>query len=462
MPATSGPDILTGSPSPDFIHALGGNDFVYGLEGDDNLFGDAGDDNLFGDAGDDTLYGDDLVGPSGLVGPQGNDTLYGGNGSDTLYGGGSNDRLIGGIGNDKLNGGAGIDTADYSSGVLHGKAFVGVTAGVSVNLTLAGAQNTVGGGIDTLESIENLTGSNFTDTLIGNGANNVLSGLGGHDLLIGGNGNDRLLGGSGNDVLNGGTGSDTADYSTALAGVTVKLTLTNAQASGGDGIDTLASIENLTGSKFNDKFILEYHDGTLNGEAGDDAFSATSFSGTLNGGAGNDTLFAGPGSYATLNGGDGNDLLIVSGLGFSTVNGGTGADFINLGNEASVSCDYNSVNDSPAGLGRDVIDGFVGDDDLVYKHGIDLRDIDARPSVAGNQAFIWGGPFTEGHLRYVGGVLQGNLDADAAPEFEIQLLGAPALFVQAGHPTATSSCKTRDPTKGAPDGDALRGARRRS
>ena len=35
-------------------------------------------------------------------------------------------------------------------------------------------------------------------------------------------------------------------------------------------------------------------------------------------------------------------------------------------------------------------------------------------------------------LWYSGGVLYGNTDGDAAAEIEIQLTGAPALFVQAG------------------------------
>ena len=37
--------------------------------------------------------------------------------------------------------------------------------------------------------------------------------------------------------------------------------------------------------------------------------------------------------------------------------------------------------------------------------------------------------YRKGHLRYVGGVLQGNVDGDAAAEFEIQLVGTPALVV---------------------------------
>ena len=57
-----------------------------------------------------------------------------------------------------LNGGTDIDAATYAS----------ATAGVRVDLALTGAQNTVGAGIDTLNSIEDMDGSDFADTLTGN------------------------------------------------------------------------------------------------------------------------------------------------------------------------------------------------------------------------------------------------------------------------------------------------------
>jgi Ca2+-binding RTX toxin-like protein len=136
------------------------------------------------------------------------DSIFARGGNDILLGNGGNDLLNGGTGNDLLNGGAGIDTASYSNGVSGGQIFIGATAGVTVNLTLAGAQNTGGGGIDTLIGIENVTGTNFNDALTGNGGNNVLSGLGGNDFLSGLAGNDQLNGGFGNDSLNGGTGND--------------------------------------------------------------------------------------------------------------------------------------------------------------------------------------------------------------------------------------------------------------
>ena len=100
------------------------------------------------------------------------------------------------------------------------------------------------------------------------------------------------------------------------------------------------------------------------------------------------------------------------------MNGGAGAHIF----------DYNAVSESPVGTGRDVIIGFSGAGAALGDR-IDLTTIDANSSVAGNQAFIWGGSFTAGRLRYVGGVLQGNTDADAAAEFEIQVVGSPALVV---------------------------------
>lgn len=141
------------------------------------------------------------------------------------------------------------------------------------------------------------------------------------------------------------------------------------------------------------------------------------------------------GDYA-LNGGSGNDVLsshLFIGGGSCRLNGGAGADtlkyFPGEVDEASkVIFDYSLASDSPAGTGRDIIVGFRGGATALGNQ-IDLKDIDANTLVSGNQAFTWGGSFTAGHLRYVGGVLQGNTDGDAAAEFEIQLVGAPTLTV---------------------------------
>ena len=61
---------------------------------------------------------------------------------------------------------AGTDTAFYSD----------ATSGVTVNLATTTAQNTGGGGTDTLSGIENLYGSGFADTLTGNSGDNAIWG----------------------------------------------------------------------------------------------------------------------------------------------------------------------------------------------------------------------------------------------------------------------------------------------
>ena len=352
-----------------------------------------------------------------------------------MFGLSGNDRLNGGVGNDLLNGGLGIDTADYSSGTVAGQSFIGATAGVTVKLAIGGTQNTGGAGSDRFVSIENLTGTTFNDTLIGNAANNELQGLAGNDILKGGTGNDILQGGSGNDTLDGGAGSDTADYSTATAGVTVDIVDSGEepQDTGGAGIDTLVSIETLTGSNFNDDLDANFIEGsTLNGGQGNDTMGvAKSNNSTLNGEAGNDKLFARD-CDAILNGGAGNDFLgSLSVLGGNTItmNGGSGADTLSdVFDDDITICVYHSVNDSPAGTGKDTIKGFTGHGSQSWDQ-IDLRDIDANTLVSGNQAFIFGGPHTAGHLWYSGGILNGNVDGDAAAEFQIHLVGTPTLSV---------------------------------
>ena len=226
------------------------------------------------------------------------------------------------------------------------------------------------------------------------------------------------------------------------------------------------SIENLTGSNFNDNLHIEFVDnstvnggngndslaighsigGMLNGGAGDDELFFGNGTGTLNGGTGNDRLTAGDGGV--LNGGDGNDVLMVSGAAFvsSTLTGGAGADTLYGVEHLSMTFDYNAVSDSPAGAGRDVIHHF---NEFFDSDRIDLSTIDANTLVAGNQAFILGGSFTAGHLRYVGGVLQGNTDADMAAEFEIQLIATPPLVV-GGAGTDIPPVRLRNLMKGVP------------
>lgn len=422
------------------------------------------------------------------------DIIAGQGGNDTLAGAAGNDVLRGGVGNDILNGGLGTDTAAYNNAVVDptGPAgpvlTVGATGGVTVNLNLAGFQNTGGAGFDQLISIENLIGTEFAggDTLIGNGINNVLTGLGGNDCLFGNAGNDTLLGGNGNDtlnggvgtdVLNGGLGSDTAAYNNgpgyvgAVAGVNVNLNLAGFQNTGGAGFDQLISIENLVGTNFNDTLTGNGGNNQLAGLAGNDVLTGNAGNDTLNGGLGNDLLNGGIGidtadySNITVCGttysgatagvrvnlnmqgvaqntlGAGSDTLVgienVIGSRFSDILTGNAGKNVLTGGLGNDLFDFNSTSQSPAGANRDIITDFRG---LGASLGdqIDLRDIDANAILPFNQSFTYIGSsgfsnflgiYTPGQLRYSGGILQGNTDFDGAAEIEIQLTGAPSLTV---------------------------------
>lgn len=198
----------------------GGNDIVYGTTGHDTLLGGDGNDFISGRAGNDMLYGG-----------AGNDTLVGGYGIDKLYGDDGNDILLGGPSNDILDGGSGIDTAMYSD----------ATSGVTVNLSTGTA--TGGDGTDIFSNIENVTGSNFGDTLTGNDSVNVLDG---------GIGADTLTGGLGNDILTGGDGADIFKWTSAditSSGAPFTDTITDFSMAQGDLLD-LTDV--LTGEPVND------------------------------------------------------------------------------------------------------------------------------------------------------------------------------------------------------------------
>ena len=236
---TDNADILKGTsghwPDGDAIWGYGGDDEIYGGDGWDYLTGGAGADYLDGGgAFDQAIYADSPVGVmvflspglgfggtaegdvlvnienvSGseyddvLSGDGGRNELYGRNGNDTLKGGGGYDRLAGDAGNDilmggadgdYLHGGSGFDTASYE----------GSSTGVVVSLITDSAAYGDAQG-DTLDSIENLTGSRHADNLIGDNGANVLNGLGGDDTLKGYGGADTLNGGDGNDISTGWT-----------------------------------------------------------------------------------------------------------------------------------------------------------------------------------------------------------------------------------------------------------------
>ena len=277
-----------------------------------------------------TAAGESLVGTAAddiITASGGDDNLRSNAGNDRVYGEAGDDFLHGGHGNDLLDGGDGIDRVSYFA-----RNPSDPQVGVTVDLAIEGIAQDTGHGFDTLVSIEQASGTINADVIRGNALDNALSGNSGDDSLEGRAGNDLLEGGPGTNVLDGGTGNDTATYLSAENAVLASLASGN--SSGGDGVDTLISIENLTGSYFDDELTGNGSDNILAGRFGADR---------LDGGNGNDLLLGdgairkqavkgsgGPAEVFQDDGADasgvaGNDILIGGG-GNDTLVGGVGSD----------------------------------------------------------------------------------------------------------------------------------------
>ncbi len=389
------------------INGTPGDDFVPGTSGDDTINGDTGNDTLRGNGGADTVNGDD-----------GHDFVTGDAGDDVLHGGNGDDFVRGGAGDDLVDGGAGFDRATFSTN--------DVNVGVTVDLNLQGVAQNTGHGMDTLVGIEHVSGTNLNDTLTGDGGANWIWGQGGNDTLNGNGGDDLIEVGQGNATVNGGGGTDTLSFfnnQDFAGGVNVNLATVAAQAVYAGSSMTIAGIENVSGSVFNDTITgdgannvlagLQGND-TLNGAGGDDTLlgdgwfvadtHGLGFSGpivryddaaaslsdptitgndTLNGGAGNDTLRGGGGDDI-LNGGTDNDL-IDGGAGNDTATFVTSAAAVTVdlffgtavgdGNDTLVGIEtvvgsnfndflYGSNNGDTlwGGLGSDTLRGYGGND----------------------------------------------------------------------------------------------------
>ena len=249
-----------------------------------------------------------------LTGGAGNDTLNGGTGADTLIGGTGNDTYV-------VDNAGDVVTEAADEGTDTVQSTVSYTLGDNVeNLTLLGSGNLSG------------TGNAVDNVITGNSGNNVLAGLGGADTLIGNTGtdtatyavslagvnvslttglgsggdaegdalanienltgsafDDTLEGNGGNNVLAGGAGTDTVSYEHALAGVTVRLALTNAQNTVGAGSDTLSGFENIIGSAFNDTLTGNADANFITSLDGNDVLAGLGGADILDGGSGIDT-----------------------------------------------------------------------------------------------------------------------------------------------------------------------------
>lgn len=406
-----------------FENLTGSNyaDRLTGNAQDNVLDGGVGADWMSGGAGNDIYYVDNAGDVVVEAVDEGIDTVYSSLGAHILGANVENGRILStgvanmtgnglsnviyaGSGNNVMDGGAGIDTVSY----------LYATGAVTASLATTAAQATGGSGSDTLRNVENLTGSDYSDTLAGNADANVIDGGKGADQMSGGAGDDRYIvddagdkvieaanagidqvdsylaaytlganvedgrimstgsanmtgnalanliyAGDGNNVITGGAGAgnDTVSYLYAKSAVTVSLATTAAQNTGGSGTDTLSGIQWLTGSNYNDTLTGSDGDNHIDGGAGVDR---------MIGGAGNDLYYIdNPGDIIVELAGEGTDTV------YSKATSYTLPDYVEnlrIWTSSSANATGNGMNNTIfAGNGNNVIDGGAGNDTVSYQ-----------------------------------------------------------------------------------------------
>ena len=302
---------------------------------DNAITGNSGVNTLAGGAGNDTYIVQNTTDVVTEAASAGTDTVQ----SSVTYTLGSNVENLTLTGTDAISG-----TGNTLDNILTGNAGVNTLAGGTGNDTYI-IQNTTdvvteaaSAGTDTIVSSVSYTISANVENLTLTGSAN-LNGTG--NTL-----NNVITANSGDNVLDGGTGTDTVSYAAALAGVTVSLAVTTAQATGGSGTETLAGFENLTGSAYND---------TLTGAAG---------ANVLTGGAGNDTyVVQDTADVVTELANEGTDRVLSS----VTYTLGANVENLTLTGTGAINGTGNDLNNIiVANAGNNVINGGVGVDTVSY------------------------------------------------------------------------------------------------
>lgn len=302
----SGRDTLRGGDGADVlvIGAVGGTTggSVFGDNGSDDITGrtvSAGGSFVFltGGGGSDTIrgfgvaentadYGDQQLGVTATLGVTGSATrgapeadvlldirrIRGSAGDDSITGSAAAEFfLLGRGGADTVDGGTGTDRVEYLDFLRLNNEVVG--AGVSVNLATGRA--TVGGALQLLSGIENVSGSDFDDVLTGDAGNNSIIALAGADTIAGGDGFDTLNYSTTANFVTGGIYGTTQQV-----GVNLDLTL-------GQGTDPWGFIDRFTGIE--QVIGVNNRNDIIRGSAAADRFGATSGNDGYDGAGGNDT-----------------------------------------------------------------------------------------------------------------------------------------------------------------------------
>ena len=433
----SGNDKIYGGNDRDFLYGDEGDDEIYGEEGDDHIEGGSGADYMDGGTGintlsygsspsgvivnlatkeltgghadgdrivnfqniggseyDDTLIGDDgdnhINGESGndkIYGGKGDDHLFGGPGEDYLYGEEGDDYLTGFEGKDHIDGGEGIDTVSYhhpysTEGVIvdlrEGKGYLGYASG------------------DTYKNIENVVGSKHRDKIYGNEENNLLNGMEGDDEIYGGKGDDIIIAitgdnklygeegddtivvGTGSNYIDGGDGEDTLSYK--LSPSKIKIDMNEGKGSGSLIHESIfVNIENIVGSKFDDKIIGNDKDNKLFGSDGDDKIYGGDGDDHIEGGNGADEIDGGEGIDTIMFTKSPEGVIVDLEEGVGKNGDAEGDSYQNIENVIGSKFADHIIGDKNnnvliGGDGDDHIEGGAGNDILVGGKGADILD----------------------------------------------------------------------------------------
>ena len=223
-----------------------------------------------------------------------------------------------------------------------------------------------------------IDGDGDLDAFVGNKDGNTLFFLNDSSAVL-------LVSTAGNNVLTGTATSlhDTVSYASATAPITVSVTISTQQNTGGAGLDTLTNIENLIGSSVDDSLTGNFRNNVLNGANGNDTLDGKSGADIMIGGLNDDTFVVNSvGDVVIEYRNEGTDKvnssvtytlpLDVENLtltGVQAING-TGNDQTNnlVGNSA--------INQLNGGGGHDTLDGKAGADIMIGGLGYDSYTVD--------------------------------------------------------------------------------------
>jgi RTX calcium-binding nonapeptide repeat (4 copies) len=222
---------------------------------------------------------------------------------------------------------------------------------------------------------DQLQGTPASESICGLSGNDSIAGGDGDDIVRGGSGDDRFRGESGDDEIFGEDGIDLLDLAGAGGSAVVRLDPGVSKAPG-FGRDELASIEEVLGSKHNDKLTGDSKSNGLSGGDGKDVLSGGGNDDDLQGGADDDRFVPGGGNDS-VSGDKGDDRVsfasskrgVSADLAFGRARG-EGLDVlaslegITGSNKSDTLRGTNKNNALVGGRGSDLLSGLSGNDRL--------------------------------------------------------------------------------------------------